>query len=269
MVDEPSVAAIPPIRFMSFNIRFDTVIDEAAGNRWPDRFASVVATIRNTAPDVIGIQEALRGQVDDLTVALPDYRGLGKPREIGDTAEYVPLFFRTQRFEVLEHGDFWMSPTPEVEGSRGWDTDVPRHCTWAALRDHAARVELMVLNTHLDRWGEVARLESARLVAERIALTTGTPSVVLGDLNALEDSEPLVILKDSGLRDSFRDVYPTATNVQTIHHYRDLSGGRKIDYVLCDERWRTVAAGIVREHAMDRLPSDHFPVFADLVPVAP
>ena len=94
------------IRAMTFNIRFDTPQDEAAGNRWADRVKSVIETVRRCAPDVVGFQEALRSQLSDLTAALPEYRAVGKPREAGDVGEYVPLFFDRERFDALDFGDF-------------------------------------------------------------------------------------------------------------------------------------------------------------------
>jgi endonuclease/exonuclease/phosphatase family metal-dependent hydrolase len=133
-------SAARSIRFMTFNIRFDTILDAAGGNRWAARVESVMELLRRQRPDVVGFQEALKSQLVDLTAALPDHRGVGKPREVGDTAEYVPLFFDARRFELEDHGDFWLSPTPEIEGSRGWDTDVPRHCTWARLKERRSTV---------------------------------------------------------------------------------------------------------------------------------
>ncbi|HEX2058913.1 MAG TPA: endonuclease/exonuclease/phosphatase family protein [Actinomycetota bacterium] len=255
-----------PIRFMTFNVRFDTIRDAAGGNRWSDRIESVAETLRRNRPDVVGFQEALRTQLHDLTDVLPGYHGVGKPREIGPTAEYVPVFFDVRRFELEEYGDFWLSPTPEVEGSRGWDTDVPRHCTWVRLKEHVSDLRFAVFNTHLDRWGAVARSEAAKVIVARRALAGDVPAVLLGDLNAEEGSEPVETLRAAGFRDSFRELYPDATDVQTVHHYGDLSGTRKIDYVMCDARWRVAGAAIVREEAAGRFPSDHFPVLADLVP---
>ncbi len=253
------------IRFMTFNLRFDTERDAVGGNRWADRVESVVETIRREGPDVIGFQEALETQLADLAAALPDHRGVGKPRDVGDTAEYVPLFFHVHRFELEEHGDFWLSPTPEVEYSRGWDTDVPRHCTWARLRDRASGLVFAAFNTHLDVKGALARLESSRLILTEATVAPEVPVVVMGDFNTPEGSEPLENFFSAGFRDTYRVVHPNAVDVQTIHHYRDLSGPRKIDFILCDERWEVRASEIVREPAAGRLPSDHFPVWADLV----
>ncbi len=265
MFEEDGSVGSKPIRFMTFNVRFDTELDAAAGNRWVDRRDSVVGTIKREDPDVVGFQEALKSQLATLTAALDGYRGIGKPRDVGATAEYVPLFFRAHRFELEEYGDFWLSPTPEVEYSRGWDTDVPRHCTWARLRDRNTGALFAVFNTHLDVRGSLARLEAAKLIGARIAVAPHLPSVVLGDFNASEDSEPLEVLRAAGLRDSFRDLHPGAQDVQTVHHYTDFVGTRKLDYIMCDRRWRATAAEIVRTAAAGRLPSDHFPVVADLL----
>ncbi|MDQ3963657.1 MAG: endonuclease/exonuclease/phosphatase family protein [Actinomycetota bacterium] len=254
-----------PIRFMSFNIRFDTILD-SPGNRWADRVASVVETVRRCDPDVVGFQEALRPQLADLTAAFPGYQGIGKPRDVGETAEYVPLFFRARRFDLDESGDFWLSPTPDTEGSRGWDTDVPRHCTWAKIRDTRSGSRFAVFNTHLDRWGRVARVEASRVIVTRVALAPDLPSVVLGDLNAEEASEPLATLRNAGFLDTFREIHPDAVDVQTVHHYGETSGTRKLDYILCDVRWRVLSADIIRAPAEGRLPSDHYPVVADLAP---
>lgn len=251
---------------MTFNVRFDTVEDAAGGNRWADRAESVFETVRRFDPGVVGFQEALRSQLDDLVAALPAYRAVGKPREAGEVGEYVPLFYDRRRFDAEDQGDFWLSPTPEEEGSRGWDSDNPRHCTWVRLVDRDAGVRFGVFNTHLDRWGAVARLEAARLILGRIALVAELPSVVMGDFNAEEHSEPVEVFRAGGFRDTFREVHPDATDVQTVHHYDDLSGTRKIDYILCDRRWDVLAAGIVREPASGRYPSDHFPVVAELAP---
>lgn len=253
-----------PIRFMTFNIRFDTLLDAAAGNRWADRLDSVLETIRTVGPDVVGFQEALKPQLTDLTTSLPRYRAVGKPRDVGDTAEYVPLFLDAERFELDEHGDFWLSPTPEVEYSRGWDTDVPRHCTWARLKDRASGRHFAAFNTHLDVKGTLARLEAARLIVTRVALASGLPSVVLGDFNATEESEPLEIFRAAGFHDTFREIHPGAEDVQTVHSYSPVTGTVKLDYILCDKHWQVQTARIIREPAAGRLPSDHYPVVADL-----
>jgi endonuclease/exonuclease/phosphatase family metal-dependent hydrolase len=249
---------------MTFNIRFDTPADADAGNRWADRRTSVIETIRRFEPDIVGLQEALPGQLADLRREFVEHTIIGEPREAGNLGEYVPILSRGDRFEVEQHGDFWLSPTPETRGSRGWDAGDPRHCTWAQVRDRASGQRAAVFNVHLDRWGVLARIEASRLIVARSALTPDLPTVVMGDLNAPEDSEPVMAFREAGFVDTFRQVHPGRTDVQTVHHYTDLSGESKIDFILCDRRWEVVSAEIVREPAAGRLPSDHYPVVAVL-----
>jgi endonuclease/exonuclease/phosphatase family metal-dependent hydrolase len=264
--DHRSKSDLPAVRLMTFNVRFDTEHDAPSGNRWEHRLESVIETVRRFAPDVVGFQEALRSQLQDLTAAFPDYQAVGKPREAGNVGEYVPVFFDRRRFENEESGDFWLSPTPETEGSKGWDADNPRHSTWLKLRDRDAGVRFAVFNTHLDRWGALARVEAARLIVTRMTLAPDLPTVVMGDFNADEGSEPLETFRSAGLRDTFREIHPQTRDVQTVHHYVDLSGESKIDYVMCDRRWEVLDADIIREPAAGRLPSDHYPVVAELRP---
>jgi endonuclease/exonuclease/phosphatase family metal-dependent hydrolase len=249
---------------MTFNIRFDTPRDAAEGNRWADRRDSLIETVRREAPDVVGFQEALASQLADLVQALPDYRSVGKPREAGEVGEYVPVFFSTGRFVLEGSGDFWLSATPELEGSLGWDARDPRHCSWAVLCDQHSGRTFAAFNTHLDRWGPLARVEGARLIVARRTIAGPFPAVVMGDFNAPEDSEVVDVLRAAGFRDSFRVVHPDETDVATLHHYRTPDPSRKIDYILCDDHWKVLDAAIVRQPAAGRLPSDHFPVVADL-----
>jgi endonuclease/exonuclease/phosphatase family metal-dependent hydrolase len=251
---------------MTFNIRFDTTADAETGDRWADRRTSVIETIRRFDPDVVGLQEALPGQLWDLQEAFVDHTVVGEPREAGDLGEYVPILVRRGRFGLEQHGDFWLSPTPETPGSRGWDARDPRHCTWARIHDRSSGLRAAVFNTHLDRWGLLARLEASRLIVARAALTPDLPTVVMGDLNAPEDSQSLSTFRAAGLLDTFRQVHPDRTDVQTVHHYTNLSGPSKIDFILCDRRWEVVTANIVRERAAGRLPSDHYPVVVVLRP---
>jgi endonuclease/exonuclease/phosphatase family metal-dependent hydrolase len=251
---------------MSFNIRFDTPADDRPMNRWKHRAQSVIQTVQRFSPHVVGFQEALRPQLEDLIAAFPEYHVVGKPREAGEVGEHVPIFLHERWLEAEDSGDFWLSPTPETEGSTGWDAGNPRHCTWVRVRDRTRDFTFAVFNTHLDRWGVFARLEAARLIVARIAVAPDLPSVVLGDFNAEEDSDALAAFLEAGFRDTFREIHPNAVDVQTVHHYADFKGTRKIDYILCDRRWAVTGADIVRAPAAERLPSDHFPVVAELRP---
>lgn len=251
-----------PFSVMSCNVRYGTARD--GDNAWPRRCDLLAATLQAAAPDVLGVQEALAFQLEFLAAHLPDHRRVGQGRDGGDRGEHAALFVCTKRFEIVEHGDFWLSETPEVVASRGWDAALPRICTWARLLDRASRRQFQIWNLHFDHRGQQARHESAKLIARRIARTNG-PHIVLGDLNAGETSPPLVALRAAGLRDTFRDMAPDATAVGTFHGFRGGNRGAKIDYVLAGPGLTTVQAAIVDETGPEgRWPSDHHFVTAVL-----
>ncbi len=250
------------LRAVTFNLRYANPDD--GQNRWELRQDLVFEFIRGQEPDIVGLQEALALQMDAMRAEFPGYRFLGQGRGGGRRGEFSALMIRNKRFEVLEHGDFWLSPMPDHIGSRGWDAALPRMCTWAVLRDRSSQRDFVVMNTHFDHRGEVARRESAQVLMDQRARFADLALILLGDLNAAEDTPPLRRLREAGLRDSYRDLHPEANQVGTFHGFRGSTGGDKIDYVLVDEGWSTLAAEILHDHRGERFPSDHFAVIATL-----
>ncbi len=258
----PETAPPGPFVAMSCNVRYGTADD--GPDRWPNRRDALAAQIAAAAPAILGVQEALGFQLDFLAERLPHHRRFGQGREGGARGEHAALFVDARRFAVVASGDFWLSETPDVVGSVGWDATLPRICTWAHVRDLGSGRELHVWNVHFDHRGADARLRSAELLARRLAATAG-PHIVLGDLNAGEDSAPLAVLRAAGLRDTFREVHPDAIDVGTFHGFRGSRGGAKIDYVLAGPGLRTAAASILAEPGPNgRWPSDHHLVVAEL-----
>jgi endonuclease/exonuclease/phosphatase family metal-dependent hydrolase len=248
---------------MTYNVRFDNPEDAAAGHGWTERCGAVVDTVRRSGADIVGFQEARLNQLADLVRSLSGFRSVGKPRQAGVTGEYVPIFVCTERFDVTASGDFWLSVTPDVEASIGWDAPDPRHCTWATVRERHAGFEVAAFNTHLDVWGQQARVEGARLIAARRNIAGDLPCVVMGDFNAGEHSQPLDVLRAAGLRDTYRVVHPDGP-APTYHGFSPPPVGDKLDYVLCDDRWDVLDAFVVDGVVGDRVASDHLAVVADL-----
>jgi len=248
------------LRAMSCNVRYGTADDGPDG--WPLRRARLATAIAAADPEVLGVQEALDFQLEALATLLPDHVRIGVGRDGGARGEHAALFIDSRAWRILEHGDFWLSETPATVASIGWDAALPRICTWARLESCATGESITVWNAHFDHRGERARLESARLIAQRIATATG-PRLLLGDLNCGEASAPLVVLRAAGLRDTFRDVHPAATAVGTFHAFRGGTTGEKIDYVLASTGVRTLGAELLTAPAADgRWPSDHHFVMA-------
>ena len=245
------------LRLMTFNIRYGTAGD--GPNAWANRRALVADIIRRSDPDVLAIQEGLAFQLEELGDVLGDYRKLGQHREGGLEGEFSGLYVNELRVRVRDWGEFWLSPTPDSVGSQGWDAALPRMAVWVEIEYIDGGQPIRVYGTHFDHRGEVARLESARLIARHAE--DGPPAVVMGDLNLQEESEPLGVFFDRRYRSAFRVAHPES-EVGTFNGFRDASGGRRLDHILLDPRLEPLAAEIFDEQVNGVWPSDHFAVSA-------
>lgn len=247
---------------MTFNIRYDNPDD--GRHAWPNRRDRVANLIRFYRPDLVGVQEALHGQMEDLRTRLPGYDWFGRGRgEDAQSGEYSAIFYRTDRLELHESETFWLSPTPSEPASVGWDAALPRIVTWGRLTDQRTGNTFYHYNTHFDHEGDTARARSAELLAERIeALEKDLPLVMTGDFNFTPDEPPYETLSD---------VLQDAAQVSRVHYgpegtysgfeVSDELGGR-IDYV-----WTTPGIDVLRSATLTHqrngdYPSDHLPVVA-------
>ena len=267
-----SSAFAEDLRVMSFNIRYGTAND--GENHWDQRKEFLVETVQKFDPDLLGTQETLGFQRDFLAEKLTGYEAIGVGRDHGDErGEMTAVLFRKERFEKLAVGHFWLSETPEVPGSKSWDTSLTRMVTWVKLKDRLATppAELFFFDTHFDHRGEVARQESARLIRRQIATLAGaTPTVLTGDFNAGESSPPYKALfaEDGAVKllDTFRTHFPQQQAEEgTFSGFQaSETHGARIDWIACTRHWKVAEAGIDRTAKEGRTPSDHFPVTAVL-----
>ncbi|RXZ64173.1 endonuclease/exonuclease/phosphatase family protein [Pelagerythrobacter rhizovicinus] len=262
---EPAGSA--PIRAMTFNIRLDVASDGA--NAWPHRKEMVAAVIRREGPDLLGMQEVLLHQKQYLEAALPEYTFVGVGRDDGAQAgEFSPLGWRNDRFTAVDSGTFWLSPTPEVAGSKGWDAALPRIATWAVLRDLRSGETIRVLNTHFDHVGMAARANAARMIVQWVAAGSA-PAIVMGDFNVKPGAEPYRILADtarSGLADSRSISSPPPYGPPGTFTGFDITAAADgpIDHIFATSEFAVTGHSVVTQHWEGRLPSDHYPVIADL-----
>lgn len=261
------------LKLMSFNIRYGTAND--GPDAWPERRELVFDVVRGFDPDVVGVQEALRFQLDELGAALPAYAQVGVGRDDGKAAgEYSAILYRRGRFDVLDQGTFWFSDSPATPGSMSWGNRITRICTWARLRDRSGGGTFYVYNLHLDHESQPSRERSALLLAERIRTrATPDPVLVLGDFNSGESNPayrhltgaqtlPAATSPAPPLADTYRIRHPEDTLVGTFNGFRGTETGDKIDHILASPEWQTLDASIVRTSRDGRFPSDHFPVVA-------
>ena len=262
----------PTLTVMTFNIRYDTPTDGV--NAWPKRRAFVADIIRKHDPDLLGLQEVLVTQRDELLAELPAYESVGVGRDDGDRkGEFSPLFFRKTRFNVIDKGWFWLSETPDRTGSKGWDAACPRIATWARLRDLITKDEVLVLNTHFDHRGDTARRMSAGLVWEFLEKHSSVPRIVLGDFNCDPGQPPHAMIRGMSpeknrlpvhppLHDAFSRVIGDETDAGTFNGFEGVRTGPRIDWILHTDEFVPQTCEIVRDSRDGRYPSDHFPVVA-------
>lgn len=256
------------IRAMSYNIRLDTEADGA--NAWPHRRAALSGLMRFYAPDIFGMQEVRLHQRDQLAADLGDYVFLGVGRDDGrEGGEFSSLAYRRDRFRLIAQGGFWLSPTPD-RPSRGWDAAYPRIVTWARLRDRHSGRAILTLNTHWDHVGLEARLASGRMIRDWIeAERRACESVLLlGDFNATPSEASHQALTQSGaLRDArSASETPPFGPAGTFNGFDIMrADAAPIDHILVSRGIRVVRYGVLTQHDGGRLPSDHYPVLADIV----
>ncbi len=270
-----SPAAEPenPIRMMSYNIRYNTPNDGV--NAWPNRKDHVAEMIgERYKADLAGLQEVLKGQVEDLESRLPDYGWFGVGRDDGkEEGEFCPIFYRKDRMELLDHGTFWLSETPQIPGSRGWDAACNRVVTWGKFKDREANRIIYHFNTHFDHRGKTARLESAKLLWRKVKQIAGElPTVVTGDFNMRESSDPYGIITGEEMFDDTRSDlkdarYASKTDHQgptsTFTNWKEMGPPEtKIDYIFVRNGVDVLTHEVLKDRFNGYYPSDHLPVFA-------
>lgn len=273
-----SAAASPlnELRVMSFNIRYGTAKD--GPDHWDLRKKFLADTIRTFDPDLLGTQETLAFQRDYLKEQLTGMTAWGVGRDDGsEKGEMSLLLYRDARFERIGGGHFWLSETPDKPGSMSWDSSLPRMVSWVRLKDRriADAPAILFLNTHFDHKGSQARLESARLLRDKITeLGQGCRVVLTGDFNTGEGSEPHTALfaaspnGESPLIDAYRIANPKrADNEGTFNGFKpDATAGARIDWIGVSRHWTITEILIDRTTRDGRTPSDHFPVNARIAP---
>lgn len=248
----------------TYNVRLQT--DADTGNLWVQRAPHVISLIRYHNFEIFGTQEGFRNQLTDIQKGLPEFDFYGAGRDDGkDQGEHSAIFFRKDRFTVLKNGDFWLSQTPD-QPSKGWDaTCCNRICSWVYLTDKITGRNFYVFNAHFDHQGTVARVESSKLILQRINSIAGNePVIFCGDLNGDHQSEWYKNIESSGLlRDSFRQVnFPYAGNGTFNGFGRTLASRAVIDHIFVSQHFLVNRWAILSDSYQGKYPSDHFPVVA-------
>ncbi len=253
---------------MTFNIRFDNPSDGI--NAWPNRLPLVASYLQTEMPDIVGIQESLHHQNLDLLSIMPGYAYVGSGRDDGqEGGEFSPIFYRTDRLKKLDHGQFWLSETPEIPGSIGWEAVLPRVVAWIHLEDLQGGRDFFVFNTHFSHVSDLARRKSMEFMSEMMSHIAGdTPVLVTGDFNITKGSvlydEMLVRFGENNrlTNTQYRSQIPATDVDNTFNAFRDDTQPKVIDYIFADHNFEvhSFAVDVVKDGNI--FISDHWPVRA-------
>ncbi len=258
------------LNIMSYNIRYDNPDD--APNHWDNRKDRVANVIKFHGPAFVGTQEGLIHQLTYLDQELSNYEWIGQGREDGKHGgEFSALFYDTRKVNLVEESDstVWLSETPQ-KPSKSWDAALPRILTWGLFEIKSTGKQIFVFNTHFDHIGEVARLESSKLILKIIQEVAGEiPAVLTGDFNVTPDSEPYATLTSGTpeLRDAYDvSVLPHVGPSFTFEGFEVKGGsdGRRIDYIFVKNSIQVNKHAILTPFQEGFYPSDHLPVYAEI-----
>ncbi len=257
-IGRPTLGAKAPeedtVRIMSFNVRCGEF----------DREEIVPQTVADYMPDSVGLQECEGTWFLTLKTYLPDYKivGVGRLTGLPLIGESTAIMFRTDKYELVDWGTFWLSETPD-KVSKGWDSNYPRTCTWVVLKNRETGMRYAHVNTHLDNGGVLARENGLSLVLEKCA-SFDMPVVLTGDFNFGKGSELYKVLTAGDMTDT-AEVAAVADSGCTSHGYSGGVAGTPIDFVLINDKITEVYTyKIIRDQYDGRYVSDHYPIYSDI-----
>lgn len=258
------------LTIMTFNLRYNNPNDGRYA--WPHREAAIRELLSAHSPDILCTQEGLTEMLDSVSSSFPAYRRFGQGRMADGSDEHVAVFVNQDRLHVVSHGQFWISPEPDVPGSRAWDTLFPRICTWCVVESAADGVRLAVFNVHLDNRQERARVEGARLLKKKMpeiaAVHGATPGAVVlcGDFNAYPDTAEVQSFCSGSASEGSGGVLAGCEDVTTgtYHGFRGVPSPAPIDYILNGDTVSVESREVDQKKYDGTWPSDHFPVVARL-----
>lgn len=248
----------------SYNLRMDTPYDSL--NAWEYRKDKVNALIAYHDFDLIGTQEGFQFQLNDIC-RLPNYAYVGSGRDDGkDAGEHSAIIYKTDRFEVLESGDFWLSETPDVPG-KGWDaTCCNRICSWAKFKEKETSKTFYFFNVHFDHQGVIAREESGKLMVEKFKeIAKDSPVISTGDYNSRPDTDQIKRISNY-LNDSqaISQAPPYGPEGTFTRRFKNPLSKYRIDYVFVSDHFDVLKYAHLTDNDGMHYPSDHIPVSVTL-----
>lgn len=252
-------------KLATYNLRYDNPKD--TGNLWINRKEIMTDLIKKQDFDIFSTQEAKPNQLKDLIEKMSVYAWSGVDKEGNGTDEFCAIFYKKERFELVDKGHFWLSETPE-KASKGWDAKYKRVCSWILLKEIASQKTLYVFDTHFDHKGMLAQTNSAKLLLTKIAtLAQDNAAVLCGDFNFDRTSSNYKILSKSAiLKDAIKVAKKVTSSAGSYNGFNINSNPESpIDHIFVTaDKIGVNRYSIIKDDYSGKLPSDHYPVVAEM-----
>lgn len=249
------------LRVMSCNLRCLSPTDFGKKS-WFYRADLIIKNIEGEYPDIIGFQESTKYHYAYLCDTLKDYDSVITYRDKAFLSEGCPVFYRADKYKLIDKGSFWLSETPE-EMSKDWGAACYRICSYVILETTDTKAQFVVFNTHLDHISDEARINGINVILDKIEQFGGLPSMIMGDFNAEEDSETY-----KSATENFLDAkYQTENTMKscTYQNFGKALDRECIDYLMISKTGFSVNSYKVVTTTYDGVyPSDHFPLSVSL-----
>ena len=261
---------------MTANVRITGLeADEKPGLRWDDRKDICRDVILSRKPDIICMQEVIYDSWDYFKKELKGYTGFGfEGPEMDPFTEGYHfigkncIFYKTDRYEMLGAGVYWMSEDPLIGGSASWETARARHTNWLRLRDKVTGKVFRVMSTHLDHISEEARQAQAKLIIhEASQYADDFPQILCGDFNSGIKAVAIQDIKAAGWHDMWEELNGEVEYGFTAHGFKadtKKKPGRRIDFIFGHGPVHAVTAEVVTDRPKGIWPSDHYFVCAEV-----
>jgi len=249
------------ITIVTSNIRGITNND-ANQTAWYNRAPRYTKVIGSIKPDILCTQETTKWQINYVQHALKGYDHETKFSDSGYSSGSSTIFYNTNKFRKIDSFSFWVSETPKVE-SKGWDAACYRVCLGLVLEQISNGKQFIVLDTHLDHIGSIARTEGMKLIQERIS-TLSLPCILCGDMNTTKYST-MYDTATLTMDDSRIVAVNSDEDNETFHGYDPWDCGSAIDFIFCTKnQFDVLDYKIIKDTVNGFYISDHYPVRVEL-----
>lgn len=243
---ETFMAETEAVKVMSYNIL-----------TWPteERLEQIVTIIREYAPDVIGMQEAVPSALAALREILGDtYDCIYLERDEG-TGESTPIWYNKNKYNLIESGSGWLSETPSTMSKLN-SSEYYRVYVYAVLESKETGARFVHVNTHLDFAS--AQQQQVSILLAQTAHLSYMPMFYTADWNFVPGEMGYKLMHSAGYTDA-------SVMTENVDGGATISGGSEIDFCFASIQNTSVDSYmVIDDHEFSETSSDHYPILIDL-----